>query len=122
MNIFRTHASIQVRPVEVFEDGAWRRTELKSDGGIILTQVTDEEHDRVIDLQMDGLRGYRASLVLQEPDHYDPTEVDLVGFPAKGQVIRHKERFYLINLVMQDTSFRLTVFVTKVLAGDLNYI
>lgn len=119
MEIFKTEDEIATRTCEHLRDGEWKKQgRLKAPGGMILLDVTDTEHDQILNVsdQLDpmGLRGYRAKLVLDDPTEHDPEHLDLVFIPSHGQVIRHQDRYYLVKLVLQSTNYSIAVFAIRI--------
>lgn len=118
MEIFRTEDVIACKRGEKFQGGDWlEQMGIKVREGMILTQLTDEEHDGVLNIAdgLDplGLRGFVIQLLIDTPDKDDPKEVNVPAVPIKGQVIRHQDRYYLVKLVVQSTSCGIAAFVTK---------
>lgn len=122
MNLFRTEAPICVSPVEVLENGDWREAELRSEGGLILTSVSSQEHDLLLDIHQGfdpgALRGILASLHVKEGDGDDPKTINLLALPAKDQIIRHQDRYYKVTVVVQSSNGSAAVFVKKISMAD----
>lgn len=119
MEIFKTKDEIATKTCEHLKDGQWsKQGDLKASGGMILVNVTDVEHDGVLNIsdQLDpmGLRGHRAKLVLDDPTGHDPEYIDLIFIPNHGQVIRHQDRYYLVKLVLQSTNYSIAIFATRI--------
>ena len=120
MEIFRTQEEIATSTCEVLKEGAWEPlAPLRAVGGMIITNLTDDEHDKILNIRDhadEQLRGYRAKLILPKEDQEkdDPEFVDLVFCPKKGQVIRHQRSYYLVKLVVQSTSYSVAVFAKRI--------
>lgn len=125
MKLYRTKAPIEVQPVEVLVDGGdWDQLpSMRSEGGLILTHVTDTECDMLKDFQQNydptTLRGILIDLHLDDRDEGDPERVNLMALPHKGSVIRHMDRYYLVNVVVQGTNCSAAVFVSRLTSNEL---
>jgi hypothetical protein len=119
MDIYRTEAKLVLGRTEKLESGDWRSLpKLELNGGMILSDVSDDEHDKILNIHdfsdPEGLRGIVAALHVENGSTDDPTSVNLALQPQKGQVIRHQDRFYLILLVVQSTSFSVAILAKRV--------
>jgi hypothetical protein len=127
VEIFRTEDIIVCKRGEKFERGDWlEQMGIKVREGMILSEVTDEEHDGILNMAdgLDplGLRGFVVSLIIKNPDRDDPKEVNIPAIPVKDQVIRHQDRYYLVKLVVQSTSCGIAAFVTRLDHADLEVL
>ena len=123
MNLFKTEATLELHPVQQFDGEVWRPTKLRTDGGsIILTDVTDAEHDALVDFHQNsdpgGLRGIVVSLHLEDQNENDPEQVNLLALPSQNSVIRHMDQYYLVKLVVQGTNCSAAVFAARLTASD----
>lgn len=125
MKLYRTKTPIEVHSVEVLVDGGdWDQLpSMRSDGGLILTHVTETECDMLKDFQQNydptTLRGILIDLHLEDRDDGDPERVNLMALPHKGSVIRHQDRYYLVNVVVQGTNCSAAVFACRLSASEL---
>jgi hypothetical protein len=125
MNIFRTESKIQTESGETFHEGKWDRlTPFMTAGGLILTELTDNEFDGVLNLgdSLDplGLRGYMVALHVENPSEDDPKSVNLAALPAKDQILRHQDRYYLVKVVVQSSSCGIAVYVKRLSRLELS--
>jgi|APFre7841882654_1041346.scaffolds.fasta_scaffold38242_3 hypothetical protein len=123
MNIYRTETKLILGKTEKLEAGDWTPLlKLELDGGLILSDVSDDEHDKILNIHdfsdPEGLRGIVAALHVENGND-DPTSVNLALQPQKGQVIRHQDRYYLILLVIQSTSFSVAILAKRVDQSEL---
>lgn len=118
MQIYRTQDNIIAKMAEHFRDTGWKTIEeLNSTGGMILTEVTDFEHDSILNLLEDGdplgLRGFQVNLLVHNSDGKDPSHLDLVALPQPEQIIRHGDRYYLVKRVLQSSEMEICAFVQR---------
>lgn len=123
MNLFRTESSIIVNPVEVLENGDWKQTQLRSTGGMILTDLTENDHDLLVGFHQnydpDCLKGLVVSLHIKDRTEDDPEKINVLALPNRGQVLRHHDRYYLVKFVVQSSAGSAAVFVDRVRVNDL---
>lgn len=116
MEIYRTTQELEVCG-EVFDAGDWRDTTGRIRGGMILTKLTDVQHDCVLNIAEDmdplGLRGYLVTLIVKDADENDPKQINLMAIPTIGQIIRHMDRYYYVMRVLQSTNYSVAVFVER---------
>ena len=118
MNLFKTDRLISLNQVECLEGGDWRGPRpLRTRGGLIVTDVTDKEHDLMIDFCQGydpaGLKGIMVSLHVDSPTCDDPPEVNLLTLPVAGQVVRHHDKYYLVKVVVQSSNGSAAIFVDR---------
>jgi hypothetical protein len=105
--------------VEKFQDGEWRCCQPKKlKDAMILCNVSDEEHDQVLDLKdhLDAMvSGYLVDLIVDNARGDDPKKMNLPIEPVAGQVLRHQDKYYAIDGVVQSTGPGIAVFVHQVL-------
>jgi hypothetical protein len=105
--------------------GDWRYTAESSFGkGLILTDLTDQEHDQILNVMdgldpYEGLKGYKARLLLEDKQEDDPAYVNLTFAPSTGQVIRHQDKFFLVRLVVQGSNYGIAVYAERINHDDL---
>lgn len=119
MEIFRTESEIAIDPCEKHTGEDWKNVrKVKLPGGLILTGLTEQEHDAILNI-MDGLdplglRGFVVTLIVNNADEDDPKNINLMFLPQKDQIIRHQDRHYLVIRVLQSTNCSAAVFVRKI--------
>lgn len=119
MDLFRTETLIETERCEKLHDGIWKKiSPLKITGGIILGNVADHEHDKIVnicdDLDPMELRGYSVSLHVENGDKDDPKQIDLVAMPRRGDVIRHQDHYYLVTMILQSTNYSVALFTKRI--------
>lgn len=122
MNLFRTESSIVVAPAEVLEDGGWKQTQLHSKGGMILTDLTEQDHDLLVNFHQnydpDCLKGIVITLHVKGQTEEDPEQINVLALPTRGQVLRHHDKYYLVRLVLQSSVGSAAVFAEPVKVSD----
>ena len=126
MEIFRTESEINMLTCEKHEEGEnWQRiNNTKVLGGMILTGLSDIEHDNVLNIleNLDpfGLRGFMMTLIVEDDDgniiedDNNPKHINLLAMPTKDQIIRHHDQYYVVNKVLQSTSLSMAIFVKRI--------
>lgn len=121
MLVYRTDTEVKAKTGEKLEDDGWKRLSpfgVESSRSIILTDVSDDEHDQIINVKdgLDplGLRGFMVKLHINERDVGDPDMINLVAIPARDQIIRHQDRYYLVRAVLQSSNFGIAAYVKKI--------
>lgn len=118
MKIFRTDQPIAIDACEHFRHGDWKKIHKPIiRHGMILTEVTDQEHDGILNLSdmLDplGLRGFEIQLKVRDRDHSDPASLCLMAVPQTGQVLKHEDRYYMVETVIQSTAMEIIAFVKR---------
>lgn len=120
MEIFRTEKDVDLDAVAAREGANWRRISGRfrvPTGGFVLTGVTEKEEDRLAEMQteVDPLRGIVATLhIIGDKKEEDPTEINLLTLPMRGQALRHRDQYYLVTLVCQSSNFSAAVFAKRI--------
>ena len=116
MNLYRAE-EICIRCCKQFKDGVWEETpQLHAGDAFVITDATDHEHDQILNIQdnlEDNLKGYLISLHLKDRKEDDPSQICLTTIPVKSQLIRHQDKYYMVELVVQSTSFGIAVYVNR---------
>lgn len=116
MRISRTTVPVEMLEVEVLEGANWHPSQINSKNCLILTDVTDSEHDQLIGIMnQDELRGIMVSMYVDscKEEGPDPELINLVAIPQKGQVIRHQDQYYQVNMVVLSSSCTAAIFVSR---------
>lgn len=123
MRIYRS-CLVSLQQAEQFLDGQWvdgNPEYLKN--AMVLSDVSEEEHDEILNIKdhLDTMMsGYLVDLIVHNSNGDDPKKVNLPMMPCTGQVIRHQDKYYVIDGVLQSTGPGIAVFVRSI-AFDNSY-
>lgn len=121
MFVYRTDTKVKAKTGERLEEDGWKTFspfDIESPRSLILAGITETEHDQILnvisDVDPDGLRGFMVKLHIDKPEEGDPAMINLVAIPARDQILRHQDRFYLVRGVVQSSNFGVAAYVKKV--------
>lgn len=123
MNVYRLKDKIFAKKCEQFHNGHWKEKSLMANSGIVLTDISDEEHDGILNisdgLDPHGLRGYCITLKVNNSDGKDPMNLDLLVVPKSGMVLENAGRYYMVHHVVQSTKEPyITAYVHRMSEGE----
>jgi hypothetical protein len=126
MEIYKPNTKLELGPVSVLDGDGWHtRGKIQCcEKGMIITDLSDEEHDMLLNLKdfADplGLRGIVVTLYVRGGNtENDPRDINLLVMPPIGSIIRHQDQFYKVTTVLQSTTGSASVYVDRLKAIDL---